>query len=219
MLCLSPRFPALCPRGVNRSCSPCVSITRVGYEDAKDVMAGSATLDALAAADLEQRFEALVASHRDRAVRLAWRLLGGDEAAAQDVTQDAFVSAYRALGRFRNEASLSTWFYRILVRKAHSHRRWRAVRERWSGEDADPPDPAATRPGDLALRRRIAEALGALTRRQREAFVLVHLEGFSVRETAALMGSREGTVKSHLHRALRHLRLELADVDRSGDPQ
>ncbi len=182
-------------------------------------MAETATLDSLAVEDLEQRFETFVASHRQRAVRLAWRLLGGDDAAAQDVVQDAFVCAYRGLGRFRGEASLATWFYRILVRQAHNHRRWRAVRELWTYSHEDPPDPAAAPAGDPALRRRIAAALGALTRRQREAFVLVHMEGFTVREAAALMGSREGTVKSHLHRGLQHLRRELADLERPGDEQ
>jgi RNA polymerase sigma-70 factor (ECF subfamily) len=188
-------------------------------QEEKDVMAETATLDSLAVEDLEQRFETFVASHRQRAVRLAWRLLGGDDAAAQDVVQDAFVCAYRGLGRFRGEASLATWFYRILVHQAHNHRRWRAVRELWTSSHEDPPDPAAAPAGDPALRRRIAGALGALTHRQREAFVLVHMEGFTVREAAALMGSREGTVKSHLHRALQHLRRELADVERPGDEQ
>jgi len=171
--------------------------------------------------DLEQSFEAFVVSHRERAVRLAWRLVGGDDAAAQDVAQDAFVRAYRALASFRGEASLSTWFYRILVRQAHSHRRWRAVRDLWSSDRAsdanDPSDPRGVPEGDPALRRRIASALDDLTRSQREAFVLVHLEGFTVRETAGLMGRSPGTVKSHLHRALQHLRRELADLGRAGD--
>jgi len=79
--------------------------------------------------DLEERFNAFVASHRDRARGLAWRLVGGDLDAAEDVVQDAFVKAYRALGRFREDSSLETWFYRILVNQAHKHRRWRAVRE------------------------------------------------------------------------------------------
>ena len=65
--------------------------------------------------ELEQRFAELVAAHRDRALRLAWRLVGGDDAAAEDVAQDAFVRAWRGLPRFRGEASLATWLYRIVV--------------------------------------------------------------------------------------------------------
>jgi RNA polymerase sigma-70 factor (ECF subfamily) len=69
---------------------------------------------------------------------------------------------------------------------------------------------------DPALRRRIASAIGHLSRRQREAFVLVHLEGFTVREAARLMARSQGTVKSHLHRALRALRAELDDLSLEG---
>jgi RNA polymerase sigma-70 factor (ECF subfamily) len=72
------------------------------------------------AVELEQRFHMFVASHRDRARRLAWRLVGGDDAAAEDVIQEAFIKAYRALGQFREEASLATWFYRIVVRQAQN---------------------------------------------------------------------------------------------------
>lgn len=162
---------------------------------------------------LEARFRLFVASHRERARRLAWRLVGGDDAAAEDVAQEAFVKAYRALGRFREEAGLATWFYRILVRQAHNYRRWRAVRETWHGLwQAEHPEPVRQEPGDPLLRRRIAEALERLSRSQKDTFVLVHLEGFSVRETAELLGKPEGTVKSHLHRALRTLRHELADL-------
>ena len=162
---------------------------------------------------LDERFHAFVSSHRERAVRLAWRLVGGDAAAAEDVAQDAFVRAHQALGRFREESSLATWFYRILVRQASSHRRWRAVRERWlGGAETDVCDPASAAEADPALRRRIARALDALTRRQREAFVLVHLDGFTVGEAAEILRTPTGTLKSHLHRALVKLREELSDL-------
>ena len=174
---------------------------------------GIAEMGALPA-EREACFSAFVALQRDRARRLAWRLVGGDEAAAEDVTQEAFIRAYQALDRFRGEASLETWFYRILVRQAHNYRRWRAVRALWHSESAaEPADPTSAVQGDPGLRRRIAQALDQLSRRQREAFVLVHLEGFTVQECADFLGKPSGTVKSHLHRALVRLRAELADLD------
>lgn len=171
--------------------------------------------------DLDRRFEALVHSHRERARRLAWRLVGGDAAAAEDVTQEAFVKAFRGLAKFRGEAALETWFYRILVRQAYSYRRWRGIRDFWdSGSTAEPPDPFPDPTRDPGLQRRIAAALGELTRSQREVFVLIHLEGFRVRECAEMLEKPIGTVKSHLHRALARMRSELADlVDPDGIPE
>jgi RNA polymerase sigma-70 factor (ECF subfamily) len=164
-------------------------------------------------AERERRFGAFVKEHRDRAVGLAWRLVGGDAAAAEDVAQEAFVRAYRGLGRFREEASLSTWFYRILVNEAQRYRRWRWVRERLAGDEpAEPADPRSGVRRDPLLRRRVTRAVNALPRGQREAFVLVHLEGFTVREAAEISGRAIGTMKSHLHRALIALRSELADL-------
>lgn len=168
-------------------------------------------------AERDQLFRALVSSHRERAVRLAWRLTGGDAATAEDVAQDAFVRAYKALAQFREESSLATWYYRILVRQAHKYRRWRAVRERWSSlwkEDIHNPSPGE--PSDPGLRRRIVHALDHLPRSQREVFILVYLEGFAVSEAAEVLKKSPGTVKSQLHRGLTALRTELADLNPHG---
>lgn len=168
-------------------------------------------------ADREQVFHAFVNSHRERAVRLAWRLTGGDAAAAEDVVQDAFCKVYNALPQFREESSLATWYYRVLVRQAHKYRRWRAVRERWSRIwKNEVPHPSLGDPPDPGLRHRIAQALDHLPRGQREAFVLVHLEGFTVSEAAELLKKSPGTVKSHLHRGLHALRTALADLKPPG---
>lgn len=165
--------------------------------------------------DLEERLGAFVASHRGRARRLAWGLTGGDEDIAEDVAQDAFIKAYKALSRFREDSSLETWFYRLLVNQAHKHRRWRLVRERRSAAWGEAQAVLSSGAGDPELRRRISQALAKLTRRQREAFILVRFEGFTVRETGNLLRTPEGAVKSHLHRALKALRRELADLQDS----
>ncbi len=170
------------------------------------------------ASSREQRFGALVERHRDQAVRLAWRLTGEDRATAEEVAQDAFLRAYTALPRFRDEAELSTWFFRILVRQAANRRRWRGLRQRWGDlwgrepgdgtlvEQASGGDGASA---DPALRARIAAAMERLSPGQRAIFTLVHLEGFTVLEAATITAVAPGTAKSHLHRALKTLRAEL----------
>jgi len=171
------------------------------------------------ASDLEQRFDAFVNGHRDRALRIAWRLLGGDAAAAEDVAQEAFVRAYRGLASFRGEAELATWFNRILVNEVRRHQRWAVLRRVRQTDDREPdalPDPGGEVRPDPALRRRIAGALAALPHGQREAFVLVHLEGLTLPEAASATGRAVGTMKSHLHRALATLRSRLSDLRPEG---
>ena len=73
-------------------------------------------------------------------------------------------------------------------------------------------DPSSAVRPDPALRRRIGAALAALPHGQREAFVLVHLEGLTLLEAASATGRAVGTMKSHLHRALTTLRSRLADL-------
>lgn len=164
--------------------------------------------------ELEARFAVFVAEHRVRAIGMAWRLLAGDGAAAEDVVQEAFVRAFHGLDGFRGDASLATWFYRILINEVHRYRRWRWVRDRVAGEmPRDPRDVSADSAADPLLRRRVAQALESLPRGQREAFVLVHLEGFTLREAAEIKGRALGTMKSHLHRALVAMRAALADLD------
>jgi RNA polymerase sigma-70 factor (ECF subfamily) len=162
---------------------------------------------------LERQFAEFFRQHRERSRRIAWRLVGGDDAAADDVVQDAFLRAYRALERYQEREKFEAWFYRILVRQAANYRRWRGLRRLWNVSfDADPPDPASTTTADPLLAKRLGGALDTLTSNQRLAFVLVHLEGLTTREAADVMQKATGTVKSHLQRALLHLRSELHDV-------
>ena len=163
------------------------------------------------ASSLEAAFEALLQTHAERAVRLASRFVAGDRAAAEDIAQEAFARAWRALPRFRGEAELSTWLYRVVVNEALSQVRRRKLREGLSellGRVGVHSAPAATT--DPSLRGRIERAMATLSANERAAFALVHLEGFTVEDTARIRGRRSGTIKSHLHRALAKLRRELA---------
>ncbi|MBI5508321.1 MAG: RNA polymerase sigma factor [Deltaproteobacteria bacterium] len=170
-----------------------------------------------------QQFERLVTDERERAVRLAYHMLGGDRAAAEDVAQEAFLRAYHALPAFRGAARLSTWFTRILLNQVATHRRRQWVRDRflalWGVAGAPPalirdppPTTAASSLRDLGLRVRMQRALLGLPQGQQRVFVLVHLEGLTVAQTAEVLELAPGTVKSHLHRALKRLRLELDDL-------
>lgn len=161
-----------------------------------------------------ERFVVFVTEHQDTAIRMASRLLGGEHAAAEDAAQEAFLRAYRGLARFRGDANLRTWFTRILIREVQRHRRWQSVRRVWNTLSLSEIElPAAPGPtGDAELRARLIAALERLSPRQREALVLVHLEQFTVNETADLLGTSPGTVKAHLHRALKALRRDLADL-------
>lgn len=160
----------------------------------------------------ELNFDGFVADHQDRALRIALRMLSGDRAAAEDVVQEAFVRAHRGLAQFRGDARLSTWFDRILIREAYRHfrRPWR----RWLPSEAPESHMQPTRApdGDPWLRARVEKSLARLSGHQRIVFVLVHMEGHTVSEVAELMGRSTGTVKSHLHRALKSLRVDLADL-------
>lgn len=165
----------------------------------------------------EEDFSAFFSANIGRSHRVAWRLLGGDDAAAEDVVQDAFVRAYRSLRSFRGDSSLDTWFYRILVRTAQNQQRWSWLRRKRSAPETEPEEHPQTKPeGDGLLRLRLNRAVAELGRNQRDAFVLVHLEEFTVKDAAALLGKAEGTVKSHLHRALKKLRRQLGDLVEEG---
>jgi RNA polymerase sigma-70 factor (ECF subfamily) len=183
-----------------------------GVEPDVELAVGRAKSDASALMRAEE-FARFAEARRERALRLAFRLLAGDQATAEDVVQNAFFRAHRALAGFRGDSSLDTWFYRILVREVQRQRRWQSLRNWFAGDPDTAPPPVDPRPArDPALRRRIAAALERLSAGQREAFVLVHLEELTITEAAEVLGKAVGTVKSHLHRALAALRSELGDL-------
>lgn len=168
-------------------------------------------------------FAALVAAHSPRVLALAWRLVG-DRDDAEDIAQEAFLRLHRGIGGFRGDSSVATWLHRTVSRLAIDHLRRQNVWKRIfffrrGNEEADPLDfvaDSATSAGDRffagEIRQRLDRAMERLSARQRVVFTLRHYEEMPLREIAAALNLEEGTVKVHLHRAVRILRQELKDL-------
>jgi RNA polymerase sigma factor (sigma-70 family) len=166
----------------------------------------------------ERAYEELVRAHQGIAFRTAYVVTGG-AAEAEDAAQEAFVKAYRALGRFRRGAPFRPWLLRIVANEAHNRRRSAGRRAglalRAAGED--PSGGAAPSPEGTVFAAEEREVLLAAVNRLREEHRLViacrYFLELSEEETAAALGCRRGTVKSRLSRALERLRAELGESD------
>jgi RNA polymerase sigma-70 factor, ECF subfamily len=157
-------------------------------------------------------FEALVV-HVDPQMRdLAWRLLG-DRRLMDDVLQTAYLKAMRAIGGFRGEAAIATWFYRIVynacVDEIGRERRTALVPLEEAADVADgSPDPA----GQLDRRAALAAAFSGLSLEQRAAVVLVDQEGYDYGSAADILGVPVGTLGSRLAHARATLRAALGTM-------
>ncbi|MCZ7543652.1 MAG: sigma-70 family RNA polymerase sigma factor [Anaerolineae bacterium] len=158
-------------------------------------------------------FNTLVLHYQDAAYNVAYRIMGDHDAAA-DATQEAFISAYRALKRFRGE-SLKPWLMRIVTNACYDELRRRQRRPTTSLEALHVvnPDPLVSLPENpesaaqrADLSRAIAACLDRLPVDQRVVVVFSDIEGYSYQEIAEIADVSLGTVKSRLSRARARLR-------------
>ena len=169
-------------------------------------------------------FEMLIAEHSGEIYGLLFRLTENAEE-ARDLTQETFLRAFQNIDRFRGEADLRTWIYRIAINQARNRWRWWRRRRRDATVSLDASHAyssqtvgetlveASQNPEQqtLAHEREVAlrAALRKLSRSYREAVVLRDIEGFSYEEIAATLGINVGTVKSRLARGRQELRQRL----------
>jgi RNA polymerase sigma-70 factor (ECF subfamily) len=145
--------------------------------------------------------------HWPAAHRAAW-LVVHDAAAAEDIAQEAFLSALRALDRFDRRRPLGPWLHRIVVNRAIDWARARALRP--EADAAALPEPAAP-DAAAAIGDEVVAALADLGPEHRAVVVLRHLLGYTPGEIAAMLDLPRGTVNSRLRRALDALALALED--------
>ena len=155
---------------------------------------------------LDQGFEAAALSQARRLFGLAFSILG-DAAEAEDAVQESLVLAWRSWDRLRDEAARGAWLTRICVN--HCLRR-RGLLQRLRLGAVPPSHAAPPAAGDAPTL--IGAAFDRLSARQRAVLTLHYHHGYSLDESAALMGCRPGTARSHLARGLATLREEFDDV-------
>ncbi len=181
----------------------------------REAATASALVDAARAGD-QRAFEALVRRYRKRIFALALHLIGSSSE-ADDITQDVFMKAYRALPAFEGRSQFFTWVYRMTVNRSLNARRDRARR----GEDMDDPRlelavavDARSNPSRAAELRqtyaRLLRALDGLPADMRTTVILVSLQGMSHGEVAIVQNVSEGTIAWRMHEARRRLNEAMA---------
>ena len=151
--------------------------------------------------DPREDFAAVYEAHYP-AVYRAVRGVVLDSVVAEDVTQDAFIRAYRARHRYRPTGQLEAWLCTIAVREAISRLRWSALQRRLV-EAAGRTGSSRAAPGTTEL---LDELLSTLSPKARAVVVLHFLHGYRYREIAAMLRLPEGTVASRLSHALTQMR-------------
>jgi len=171
-----------------------------------------------------QNFEDIVAENESRIFNTIYSFTG-DYEDALDLTQETFLCAYRHMGKFRHESSISTWLYRIAVnlcKKNYSKKTRRGqvftnslddpeILQQVAGQasgDTPPIEALEMSEEQLIIRREIA----ALAKKHRAVIVLKYLQDLSYEEIADILGCGIGTVKSRLSRAKEKLRQRLENV-------
>jgi RNA polymerase sigma-70 factor (ECF subfamily) len=190
-----------CPLGLAASAVP-----KSGAELERE-----AERDAIAASKRGEReaFDVLVARYQRPIYRLCYRYVNNHDD-ANDLAQEAFLKAWRAISRFRGESAFSTWLYRIAVNACLNFRARRRPEARELDEALVDPRPGAewqVERQDDALR--VRAAVSRLPDRQRATLILKLFHDLTHEEVAGILGSSVGTVKANLFHALANLRLEL----------
>lgn len=172
----------------------------------------------------------IVYRYHQKAYAVAFNMCSGDSEEAQDLTQEAFLRAFRSMEKFRGDSSFYTWFYRILVNTCLDGRRrrkkWQHVLSPWKFPDKygavfdyrkegqqeiiENNNPATVLHGKQ-FKQAVKKAVKSLPKNQQIVFQLKVLHEMRIKEVARIMGIAEGTVKSHLFRAIKVLRETLKE--------
>lgn len=172
-----------------------------------DTVADEAALIGRAQKADARAFERLYRLHIDRIYGLCLRMTG-NVSEAEDCAQEAFIQAWKKLGKFRGDSAFATWLHRIAVNSVLGRMR-KSKRERERIEAAADVAAPTLETGDSGELRDLSQAVQRLPDGARHVFVLHAVYGYSHEETGDMLGIASGTSKAQLHRARRLLAEQL----------
>lgn len=174
-------------------------------------MSDSELIKAVLAGDVRAE-RTLYDNHVDRVFRLCYRLANGDDARAQDFTQETFVRAFSRLGDFRGASALGTWMHSIAVSVSlNGMRRVKRWNERETTLDDGLEVGSSDRRTEPDLKLKLRRAIAQLPEHYRVVFVMYDMEGYTHDEIGAALDMPTGTSKARLSRARSKLREALAE--------
>ena len=166
-------------------------------------------------------FQGLVERYQKKMLNIAYRMIGDYEGAC-DVVQDSFLSAYRAIGKFRGDARFSTWLSGIVVNTAKNYLKHTVRLGRHEVHSIDTPvetedgtvnyDPPSDQPSAVEqlerkeVQEKVQQCIACLDEEFREVVILRDIEGFTYDEIGEMLRIPDGTVKSRLFRARENLK-------------
>jgi RNA polymerase sigma-70 factor (ECF subfamily) len=168
-------------------------------------------------------FRALVERHSRTVFRVAFRMLNNEQD-AEEIVQETFLKAYKALSSFESRANFSTWLCRIAINGSLDMIAQRKPSQPLSGVNEEGDEFELQLPSNAPsperhvlsgeVRERIASAMDQLTAVERTAFVLRHFEGRSIEEIGSVLEIKDGAAKNTIFRAVQKLRRALEPLGR-----
>lgn len=166
-----------------------------------------------------ENFNDIIREHQDKIYRLVFSLVR-NESAADEIVQNTFISAYKNIKKFRHQSSLSTWLSRIAINNTRNHYRKRKFFSLFYNNDDENPveieDVSQNIEKDVernAIMKKVQNAIDSLPRRQKEVFIMKHIQGMDIAHISEILEISAGSVKANIFKSVRNMRKNLGGID------
>ena len=163
-------------------------------------------------------FNEIIKAHQQKIYAVVFAMVR-NEAETDEIVQQTFISAFKGLKKFRSESSIETWLVKIALNNTRTYFRKRKFLSFFydnEGNAADIKDETQNTEKAVeneAVKKGVAKAIAKLPFRQKEVFVMKHLNGFSIKEISQVLNIAQGSVKANIFKAIKNLQKHLEDFN------